>query len=72
MLSMTAVKEKEIRLINKGINTRKKITFFTVTAAVYILATNSYHRALPICLAPILWGVICSGAVSRGFQTVFL
>ena len=38
MLSMTAVKEKERRLINRGINTRKKIIFFTVTAAVYILA----------------------------------
>ena len=47
MLSMTAVKEKEIRLINKGINTRKKIAFFTVTAAVYILAIMAAGLIMP-------------------------
>ena len=47
MLSMTAVKEKEIRLINRGINTRKKIIFFTATAAVYIFAIMAEGLIMP-------------------------
>lgn len=37
MLSMTTFKEKEVRLINKKINTRKKVIIYTSIAAAYLI-----------------------------------
>lgn len=37
MLNMTAIKEKEIQIIDKKINTRKKVMIYTVAAVAYLV-----------------------------------
>lgn len=73
MLSMTALKEKEVQIIDKKINTRKKVMIYTTVAVVYLILI----MIVGLVISPELYDVhygnkFISPCLSHPFGTDFM